>query len=618
MPAADLANYADVDLSKITTDEKLGLPNFVPEKNLHNNMLASLIIRQECKAKGHIIRPKSFTITGHVDSGKSTVTALCLTAMGIVDMKKVEALEADMAKKNMELQANNLAPYASLVEKGKEAVQRGVTIETRSWPSFITCTLRVKSDGENHKRAVEALNAIAEPFEEIKEADGMTVLKYKEHNLMIDCPGHKKYVHNTSAAIYESQLQIILFPNSSSEASDKVDPFDKALGDESLSVAHSRLGVSSGNTLVLCLSKCDTADVQSSKDRLDTLKLKVPKLIGVKPTSLPVIPIASHNREAHNLLKHSSYDKVDFWKDTTFDVTVPDYKDTSKKHIVSVNIKYAMETLLAFLPVVCPEGTHNRKGGMLQIKTMAKTSSGQVVVGIVNSGCIRVGKIIESCEHKEKFKIMSIETFNKGVETAAVGAHVGIKVKAENRAAAAVEKLLKPGDLMFMDYPEDNKPLCVEYIETRIMYHKAPKSSKKEGEKFMFNLGHQHVLISGKRYPCSIVNILKTTRKFPDPADKKKRITETKVSTKEEPIMGFNDDTIVEAVMRFHHPVCLPVVGQSEFNHTGPLLDHHANVGAMKLIKHLPDGASVDLIELKKKDEQAKKAANAAGGKKKK
>merc|ERR1712181_86810 len=116
--------------------------------------------------------------------------------------------------------------------------------------------------------------------------------------------------------------------------------------------------------------------------------------------------------------------------------------------------------------------------------------------------------------------------------------------------------------------------------------------SKKEGEKFMFNLGHQHVLISGKRYPCSIVNILKTTRKFPDPADKKKRITETKVSTKEEPIMGFND--------------------------TGPLLDHHANVGAMKLIKHLPDGASVDLIELKKKDEQAKKAANAAGGKKKK
>merc|ERR1712192_202685 len=85
MPAADLANYADVDLSKITTDEKLGLPNY---------MLASLIIRQECKAKGHIIRPKSFTITGHVDSGKSTVTALCLTAMGIVDMKKVEALEA--------------------------------------------------------------------------------------------------------------------------------------------------------------------------------------------------------------------------------------------------------------------------------------------------------------------------------------------------------------------------------------------------------------------------------------------------------------------------------------------------------------------------------------------
>ena len=71
------------------------------------------------------------------------------------------------------------------------------------------------------------------------------------------------------------------------------------------------------------------SDVQSRKDRLDTLMLKVlPKLICVKPTTLPVIPIASHDR----------------------------------------------------------------KGGMLQVKTMARTPSGQVVVGIVNSRCIRVGR----------------------------------------------------------------------------------------------------------------------------------------------------------------------------------------------------------------------------------
>ena len=78
------------------------------------------------------------------------------------------------------------------------------------------------------------------------------------------------------------------------------------------------------------LSKCDTAaEVEGAAAQTDHR--------GIRPKTLQptVIPIASHNRDTHHLLKHSDYDKVNFWKNTTFGVTVPDYRDTWKKHIVN-------------------------------------------------------------------------------------------------------------------------------------------------------------------------------------------------------------------------------------------------------------------------------------------
>ena len=79
----------------------------------------------------------------------------------------------------------------------------------------------------------------------------------------------------------------------------------------------------------MSLSKCYTAaEVEGAAAQTDR---------GIRPKTLQptVIPIASHNRDTHHLLKHSDYDKVNFWKNTTFGVTVPDYRDTWKKHIVN-------------------------------------------------------------------------------------------------------------------------------------------------------------------------------------------------------------------------------------------------------------------------------------------
>ena len=89
-------------------------------------------------------------------------------------------------------------------------------------------------------------------------------------------------------------------------------PFNKTLGEDSSP------------------SKCYTAaEVEGAAAQTDR---------GIRPKTLQptVIPIASHNRDTHHLLKHSDYDKVNFWKNTTFGVTVPDYRDTWKKqHIVN-------------------------------------------------------------------------------------------------------------------------------------------------------------------------------------------------------------------------------------------------------------------------------------------
>ena len=93
-------------------------------------------------------------------------------------------------------------------------------------------------------------------------------------------------------------------PTRPQQRPDTPHPFKKTLGED------------------LSLSKCYTAaEVEGAAAQTDR---------GIRPKTLQptVIPIASHTRETHHLLKHSDYDKVNFWKDTTFGVAVRDYRDT--------------------------------------------------------------------------------------------------------------------------------------------------------------------------------------------------------------------------------------------------------------------------------------------------
>ena len=102
----------------------------------------------------------------------------------------------------------------------------------------------------------------------------------------------------------------------------------------------------------LSLSKCYTAaEVEGAAAQTDRYRTDNPATL---------TPIASHTRETHNLLKHSDYDKVNFWKDTTFGVTVPDYTDTSNR-VCDGN------TAPLSAGGVPRENTHNHEGGMLSV-----------------------------------------------------------------------------------------------------------------------------------------------------------------------------------------------------------------------------------------------------------
>jgi len=599
MPAeAAVADFADIDLSAVKVDAK-GLPDYVPQSNLNNNMLMTLKIYELAKEKSKeiVVRPKSYTITGHVDSGKSTITVLMLGDMGVIEPSKFEVVEKEAAEKAQRLGGEDSISgpnFAKIVEKGKEAQERGVTIETKAWQGKIKCPMRVKTDSDNHKQAIAALKAIEWDYEEKVDGD-ITVVTFWETSLLVDAPGHKNYIHNTAAALNECQVQFVLFPNSSAEGiGEQEDPFDRAMGPESLSVAHSRLGIFAGNTMVFLLSKCDMATVESTKSRVETLETKLPVKVGLKKENLLVIPVASKGRTPHNLLQHSDYEKVSFWKGQKRTLSIEDYKDHTKRHNVPLDVTYAMQVLHAHLPSISRDGSHNNMGGMAVIKSKAMLKCGQIIVCIINSGTLRVGKTYTSVLMKEDFSIESMEQFNKPYTLAGTGAHIGMKIKPVKKGGKVDSKNLKVGDMLYADFPADNTPLACQYMKVRIQYHKQKSKGKKKEGKMMYMRGHQHVFISGSRHSIIIVNILKHHIRT-IVAGKPKM--ETVVASAENPIEGVDDNCGLQAYVKFTGEVALPTVTQAIFGHTGPLLDHHMNVGTLKIDEHVQDATGIDLIE---------------------
>ena len=72
---------------------------------------------------------------------------------------------------------------------------------------------------------------------------------------------------------------------------------------------------------------------------------------------------------------------------------------------------------------------------------------------------------------------------------------------------------------------------------------------------------------------------------------------ETVVASAENPIEGVDDNCGLQAYVKFTGEVALPTVTQAIFGHTGPLLDHHMNVGTLKIDEHVQDATGIDLIE---------------------
>ena len=146
---------------------------------------------------------------------------------------------------------------------------------------------------------------------------------------------------------------------------------------------------------------------------------------------------------------------------------------------------------------------------MAVIKSKAMLKCGQIIVCIINSGTLRVGKTYTSVLMKEDFSIESMEQFNKPYTLAGTGAHIGMKIKPVKKGGKVDSKNLKVGDMLYADFPADNTPLACQYMKVRIQYHKQKSKGKKKEGKMMYMRGHQHVFISGSRHSIIIVNILK-------------------------------------------------------------------------------------------------------------
>ena len=145
----------------VTASTAAQLPERVPSSDINKNMLMTLDIMREASQYGYFCRIPAVTITGHVDSGKSTCTASCLREMGVLPEALFEAAEKEAMEKAVETGVDDrMGSIATIVEKGKEAKTRGMTIDTRVWRVGLKNIMTFPKDSAEHKKAIENLEAL--------------------------------------------------------------------------------------------------------------------------------------------------------------------------------------------------------------------------------------------------------------------------------------------------------------------------------------------------------------------------------------------------------------------------------------------------------------------------
>lgn len=564
------------------------LPNIKPSADLNDNLLSSLEIMLHCKERDMCYRIPAVTITGHVDSGKSTTTVCTLYEMGSFTDKQIE--DAAATPKGL----------ATLVEAGKEAKERGVTIETRVWRVALPNTLKLKDQAKIDK-AKDMLQKLGIQFEEKKEGE-VTIIDYSTPLDIVDCPGHKDYLPNTCGAITEAQEQLVLFPGGSgakqsgdaSTTDDNDAAFGHAISDKSTSLAHARLGIANRNSMVFCLSKCDSNSSDTNSSRVLSLVQSIKKTFGIKEDNMAVIPIANASRRAHNIVRKSDADFMKFFNGQTFVKYLNDYRDAN--HIgypTKISITSAFDSLRYRLPQVCIEGTHYNRGCCVAVKKIVnKAGHGNIIVGVVISGALRVGAVLTSCEHDIKLSVVTMEQFRKSVNLSATGAHIGIKLKVSTDSGkkGLSEKSITEGDLLYCDYPKDQTPKCVQYVKASMLFFKSK-------DNVQHDLGSGGMYISGSKHAVTICRVVKMeqTSKVINKQTKKREIELSKNS--EGQIGRWSSGSKLKAWLKFSTPECLVTINQCVFGASGPYLTHKNPTAAVKIVKLVDDKAKIERTE---------------------
>merc|ERR1712137_461519 len=372
------------------------LPEFKPASEYNAQLLNNLRVFAYCDGHKLAKRIPVMSISGHVDSGKSTTLSLCLRELGVIEESVFEAVEKEVAEK---AQANSsgvdpLGNIAKIVEKGKEAKERGITIETRVWRVYLTNYMRLK---KGSAESAEARKLLEQPKWEYKgtEEDDLEVFCYKTPMDLIDCPGHKDFIHNTSAAIMETDTQIVLFPNSSGEATGQgEDPFLKMLDPKhSLSIAHAHLGFTSGNMMIFCISKSDM-NWSLVPERLELLKTSIKKKVGIP--NVVLLPISNTNKKAQNMVQKSEMPEFNFFKGVEANLKIPDWRNPKTQYKVTYHLNSVFDAIRVQSVIVSHREQYEGKGTMMQIKNVAKIAHGYVMIGVILNGALSKGDIVRS------------------------------------------------------------------------------------------------------------------------------------------------------------------------------------------------------------------------------
>ena len=344
-------------------------------------------------AKQHM----SVVISGHVDSGKSSLTGHLLFQLGGIsprDMEKMKKEAEDMGKSSFH--------FAFFLDKTKEERTRGITI---------SCTTK----------------------------DFYTP---NYHYTIIDAPGHRDFMKNMISGASQADVGVLLVPADGNFATSLAKGDRKAGEIKGQTREHARILYLLGlKQLVVCVNKMDTDTAKYSKERYEEVKNEmINTLIRVGwpkafiEQSVAFIPTSGYVGD--NLFTRS--DKMPWW--TGVDVKA---MDGTTDHVTTLHdaldVFAKPPKRLVDMPMRMPvSGVHKIKG------------TGDVLTGKIEQGTVREKDEVvflptHTATNPCTGRIFSIEMHHTPVPQGECGFNVGLCVKGLNK-----DYMPKTGDVMVL------------------------------------------------------------------------------------------------------------------------------------------------------------------------